>query len=334
MMSLPDYQGKLIAYLDHNILDIFVKNGLDKFGEYLARDFQVVYSDETLKEIKRSVGYEKQFLDVLNELKAFHLKILLDETYQSTGKATITNIDCHKAFHEYNTNDPIFDIVNDSMMIDIKKIFGGAKEKTFYDIKNEKIAAFEELLKVPEITFHEFPALASLFEIQANDMKEKFENASSELLKHFSKNIQNPIGWSGIKDFREHLGIGPIQLNNIEPPNVIQQIWNICRESLPHGVHMSLEDFFGIARNPIHPSSNYFNYQKVASIYIILNMLGYYPDSHIHKDRRFNSAISDQSHASMATFSDMLFSRDQYFIKKVEACYEFLGINTEIRYVE
>ncbi|MCV3264890.1 hypothetical protein OGZ01_30145 [Vibrio harveyi] len=66
MTNIPVYQGKQTVYLDQNILDLFVKHGLGEFGLMLSREYQVIYSDESLKEIKRSVGYEDKFLNVLN----------------------------------------------------------------------------------------------------------------------------------------------------------------------------------------------------------------------------------------------------------------------------
>lgn len=125
-----------------------------------------------------------------------------------------------------------------------------------------------------------------------------------------------------------------MQLNNIEPPNVIQQIWSLCLEKLPKEVNITLEQFFGIESNPIYPSVEFFKYQKVDSIYNMLNMLGYFPDSKVHKERRFIAAISDQSHASYATFADILLSRDKAFLKKVEAAYELLGVDTNTFHVE
>ncbi|HCH2102058.1 TPA: hypothetical protein NKR60_005206 [Vibrio parahaemolyticus] len=338
MDNIPVYQGKLTAYLDQNILDIFVKHGLGEFGEMLAREYQVIYSDETLKEIKRSVGYENKFLDVLNQLGAFHLKVCLDEHFQPTGKATITGRDSYQAFHEYNSNEPVYERIYDSMMMNVQKIYGGANDCTFNDIKDTQIAVYDELhnfiLKNIEDLKPEYPELAIQLEAQAEDMKKKLADAVSESARLASQNVSDPIGWSGIKDFREFLSTGPMQLNNIEPPNVIQQIWGICQEKLPNEVDVTLEQFFGIESNPIYPSSEFFKYQKVNSIYNMLNMLGYYPDSKVHKERRFIAAISDQSHASMATFADMLLSRDKSFLKKVEASYEFLGINTHTFHVE
>jgi len=41
------YKGKPTAYLDHNILDLFVKYELSAFLEELKNQFQIIYSDET-----------------------------------------------------------------------------------------------------------------------------------------------------------------------------------------------------------------------------------------------------------------------------------------------
>ncbi len=109
MDSTPQYSGKPTLYLDQNILDLFVKNGVGSFGRELRETlnkFQIVYSDETLKEIKRSSGYENEFLDALKELGAYHLKIVVEQPgYIVTDKATFTSRDVFEAFKEYCSND-------------------------------------------------------------------------------------------------------------------------------------------------------------------------------------------------------------------------------------
>jgi len=65
----------------------------------------------------------------------------------------------------------------------------------------------------------------------------------------------------------------------------------------------------------------------------MLNTLGYYPDSKVHKERRFIAAASDNSHASIASFCNFLLSNDENFIKKVNAAYEYLEIPTLAKHV-
>ncbi|TOH26746.1 hypothetical protein, partial [Vibrio parahaemolyticus] len=98
--------------------------------------------------------------------------------------------------------------------------------------------AYDELhnfiLKNIEDLKPHFPDLAVQLEAQADDMKQKLSDALTESARRASENVGDSIGWSGIKDLRQSLDIGPMQLNNIEPPNVIQQIWSLCLEKLPN----------------------------------------------------------------------------------------------------
>lgn len=63
-------------------------------------------------------------------------------------------------------------------------------------------------------------------------------------------------------------------------------------------------------------------------------MLGYFPDNNQHKLRRFEAAMSDQAHVSMAYFADFLVSNDKNLIKKAEAIYEYLRAKTRIMHLE
>jgi|GEM_PF-6399669 len=54
---MEEYKGKPLAYLDHNILDRFVKNLRKNLEERIASEYQVVFSDENSKEINKSGSY-------------------------------------------------------------------------------------------------------------------------------------------------------------------------------------------------------------------------------------------------------------------------------------
>lgn len=41
--------------------------------------------------------------------------------------------------------------------------------------------------------------------------------------------------------------------------------------------------------------------------------------------------MRDNNHASMASFCNLLLSRDRNFVKKVQAVYEYLGVQTNVR---
>lgn len=140
--------------------------------------------------------------------------------------------------------------------------------------------------------------------------------------------------WSGVKDFRNHVEIGPKQLNNITAPNVLEKVWDLFKDKEPYDkLNWTLVDFFSIKQNLICPDRPYFNYQKVTAIYNHLNFIGFHPDSNTHIERRFIAAMSDLGHASIASFADNLFSIDEDFVIKTRAAYEYLGVRTKVHQV-
>ena len=68
-----------IVYLDHNVLDTIIKSDPHHIREMFDDpSVTAVFSDENMKEIIRSKGCEDKFIAVLRELKARHIKSVLD----------------------------------------------------------------------------------------------------------------------------------------------------------------------------------------------------------------------------------------------------------------
>ena len=331
----PQYSGKPTLYLDQNILDLLVKNSVGSFGRELMDKFQIVYSDETLKEIRRSSGYESDFLNVLKDLGSYHLKIVIEQPGFITDKATITSRDVFEAFEEYCSNDNEYGSIENSMNQWLFKFSGGRSGDSISDIHEEQLAAFTQLMDGMLENAEELPAgMRTQIKEYSELMKEQYKSTLHELENTMSRDIPDTKEWNGIKSYRESVGIGPKELNNIEPPKVIEKIWDAVKVKLPKNDQInSLEDFFQIRINPIYPDRPYHLHQKVTGVYNMLNTLGYFPDSKVHKERRFIAALSDNSHASMASFCNLLLSRDENFVKKVRAVYEYLGVQTEVRQV-
>jgi hypothetical protein len=333
MVSIPQYAGKPTVYLDQNILDLFVKHGIGDFGLQLLEKFQVVYSDETLKEIRRSVGYENNFLYVLKDLNSFHLKIVVEQPgFIITDKATVIERDVFGAFEEYCCNDDEFGCIEKTMNQWLFKFSGGRVGESISEIHEEQLDAFSQLMIGMLDYANELPrGMREQLEEYSLLMTEQYETALKELEYTMQKDIPDTRNWNAIKSYRETLKVGPKELNNIEPPKVIEKIWKIYEDLLPSNEHIKeLEDFFRIKSNPINPEEPYYLHQKVTGMYNMLNTLGYFPDSKIHKERRFVAAMSDNGHASMASFCALLLSRDESFIKKVRAVYEYLKVPTEV----
>jgi hypothetical protein len=336
MESIPVYEGKPTVYLDQNVLDFFTKQGLGEFGQILIKDYQVVYSDETLKEIRRSKGFEESFLDVLKDLKANYLKLIVEQpNFTITDNASISERDPYDVYKEYCKNSDDGVDIEHAMQQWLFKFSGGRKGDSFNDIHNEQISAFSELMDSIMDNSVELPEeIQRQLQIYTKEMSSHYKATLEKTENMMLENIEDDKNWDGIKDFRSQVGIGPKQLNNIEPPNVLFKIWDKLK-TLPtySQTNMDIDDLFQINKNPIYPEQPYFKHQKVTVIYNMLNTLGYYPDSKVHKERRFIAAVSDNSHASIASFCNFLLSNDEHFIKKVNAAYEYLEIPTLAKHV-
>lgn len=336
MNSLPIYQGNPTVYLDQNILDVFVKNGIGEFGENLKKNYKVVYSDETLKEIKRSTGYENKFLSVLKELEASHLKLILEQPgFLITDQSTITDRDVFQAFEEYCQNQTEYGNIESATQQWLLKYSGGRVGDTIADINEEQKEAFSQLMDDMLKNADELPSdIKNKLAAYSKVMIEQFKSSLKESETLMGADIRDSKNWNGIKEFRGALNIGPKELNNIKPPNILKKIWEMYKSLEPYNnQRVDMEDFFALKINPIYPDRPYYNHQKVTGIYNFLNTLGYFPDSNTHKEKRFVAAMSDNSHAAMATFCHLLLSGDKNFVKKVQAAYEYLNIQTTVKLV-
>ena len=336
MESIPPYEGKPTVYLDQNVLDFFTKQGLGEFGQILIKDYQVVYSDETLKEIRRSKGFEESFLNVLNDLKANYLKLIVEPpNFTITDKASISERNPFVVYKEYCENSDDGVDIEHAIQQWLFKFSGGRKGDSINDIHNEQISAFSELIESIMDNSDELPEETHRqLKIYTQEMTSQYKATLEKTESMMLENIEDDKNWDGIKDFRSQVGIGPKQLNNIEPPNVLVKIWDKLK-TLPtySQANIDIDDLFQLKKNPIYPEQSYFKHQKVTGIYNMLNTLGYYPDSKVHKERRFIAAASDNSHASIASFCNFLLSNDEHFIKKVNAAYEYLEIPTLAKHV-
>jgi hypothetical protein len=336
MNSISIYKGKPTVYLDHNILDCFTKYGLGQLGQTLIDEYQVVYSDETLKEIRRSKGFENNFLSILKELNAYHLTLIVEQpNFTMTDNAKIAERDPFVIFNEYcKSSDDGIDLSYSIQQFGLK-FSGGRKGDSFHDIHNEQISAFSQLLDSITDNSSVLPVeIQSQLDSNFKDLKTLYKETLNKTESMLLKNIEDDKNWNGIKDFRAETGIEPVHLNNIEPPNVLVKIWGEFKE-LPFysESNMDIDDFFNLKVNPLNPDQEYFNYQKVTGIYNLLNTFGYHPDTKLHKEGRYIAATSDNNHASLASFCDLLLSNDERFIKKTAAAYEYLGIPTIVKHV-
>ena len=339
----PRYSGLPIIYLDHNILDAFLDNKLIKHKEALTHRFQVVYSNETLNEIKRagkaSPKFSDAFLDLLVQINANHMSVILDDKLLDTNQVRIVKGDPHTHFRKYCDTEPVIDGMKESMLQLGFKIAGGRQGESLEDVAHGNVEAFEKLMDYLEENIRDieelFPDIAQQLRVVKTQKIEEYKTLSKENAKKMAENIVDEKNWSGIKDFRQHLQLEPYHFNNINPPNVLEQIWEVIKSSKEmQNDFDSLDEFFMFNKQELFSGQPFHRHLKVLGAYNMLNSIGYYPDKPLHKGRGFKRATSDQMHVSLASFCNCLITGDKRLWKKTEAIYEYLNVPTEVIYLD
>lgn len=331
---------KPLAYLDQNILDLFVKGGADTLVSELSSRFQIVYSDETLKEIKRSGEGASKFIEILKQLEAYHIKINVEEgSFLIRGDATVNSTDAEFIYQDYLSREGAEE--NDVLEAGNKwlhKFFGGNPNLDFASLYEEQRVMFSALVEKIESLGtdieEEAPGVAEVLRTKKKELLADFEHSISQIESRMKEDIGDGIDWSGVKDFRSSIQLGPVELNNVESPDIVKKIWELVQKKEKHFEHISIEELLSFNQSAAQPERSLHMHEKIHAIYNMLNMVGYFPDTKQHNERRFVSAQSDAIHASMAGFCQVVVSRDERFVKKLGAALEYLNLNTQVFYVK
>ncbi|MFK1041169.1 hypothetical protein ACIUV2_19590 [Pseudomonas aeruginosa] len=333
-MERPVYEGKPTAYLDHNILDFLLKFPGNALEPELLGNYQIVYSDETLREIKRTGDRGKEFLGLLKKLSAMHINLETDLNFDTTGRAFIRETDPNIAYSNYTESiEEVYESIIKSTNKTLQKFYGGLEELSLENISNDQVTSFfllmnhilENAAKIKE----SHPSIYKEIESQVKNLKNQYIGAHRESLHEMKKHKSDseiPI----VEKLREHTGLGPKQINNITSPKVIEKIWKLHKDAPGYREHnFSIEQFLGISKTIFQHREMHQN-EKVTACYNVLNVIGYHQDSRLKIEKRFNASMSDAGHAAIASFADYIFSSDKAFIKKARAVYEYLNITTKV----
>lgn len=324
-------QPLLLAYLDHNVLDLMSKGDPDGVAAFIKRArLTPVFSDENLEEIRRSRGFEQKILEVLERISAQYLTPILDNRFKHTGHAEIRPANPYATYGAYVENVTILPRYECGLSVMLQKFYGGYQDQSFAEILSagagELYKLFmqlrEDLDDTSEISDHLREQLDQVVASLQEHLKEEFASIALQLDAQTCPVVNN---------FEKEFGLGPKVLKNIKGPDVVRKVWALVHERIP-GVEADMEVFFGIKPYPFEADADRekTTLEKVNGIYHQLNFLGYYRDSNMARQRRFTASFSDMTHAGLASFCHVLICRDEDLVMKAAAAYEYLGIGTQI----
>ena len=336
MMSKNNY-NKIRFYLDQNVIDYLIKGNLNSIQELINKipNSEIIYSYVTLREFARieDESHRRLYLDYLRRVDAKYFWIDDNEL------ANYENADPFEKY-EANTNSrdkKIYKDLEDSMLQLMHKLLGGKKDISFDEIANSQKYSFSQLMEYLNsiiASLDEHPAIdKELLKKHSQHMNSYFGelvDKSTQQIKNADYNKDNPLN-----ELRKLCDIKVDELNKIEPPNVIDKIWDVLKGGIKNNnSNLTYDDLFGDGLY------KYFHYKKMTMImkvnglYNMLNNIGYYPDKNIRNDRKFIPFINDQQHVGHASYSNFFVTRDKRLMKKTEAVYEHLKIRTKIIFIE
>ncbi|HTF97368.1 MAG TPA: hypothetical protein VL995_14615 [Cellvibrio sp.] len=279
-------------------------------------------------EIRKSARYEHKFLEILKDLKACFLFVESDPSGYITGKWEIRETN---PFVEFDgLNDALCSTTNSNFGFDeiVQKLYGGASEKSFSEIATQSLGDLKDMLETTlkeartEFSEEEYQTLALHFADRKRQMSASFYEMGELLDKSTKEN--NFTTWD------DTIQIGPTELNNIAPPKVIEQVWQMISPKLPE--EATFKKMFGLAAQYEGAYVPKTNIERCNAIYHALNFFGYYRDSGMKKLKRLHASSADMSHAGYASLCNILVSDDEYFCVKTMAVYEYLKIDTQVFY--
>lgn len=328
-MTKPPEQAptEIFAYLDHNVLDLMTKGDPLQVRQLLRNaNLTPVYSWVSLKEIHQSKGHEMDFIDLLDEIGAKFIEPLLDEKFRATGQARIHAIppqDQYECFLQHQSENPHGDFGFSDILL---KFYGGKPDVPFAEVFETPINnVFEHLMRLLD----DIEDLPDEFKPHVV-LKEAVTSVPEALRAQMEPMVTqlDEVG-SPANTFNAQTGIGPLTLNNINPPNVVWQVWERVASKMDT-TNLDLETFFGLKPQAFNPDidQELTLQEKVNAIYHQLNFLGYYRDSKMKRAQRFQASFRDMTHAGIAAYCHVFICRDANLVMKAKAAYEFLGIKT------
>lgn len=327
----------ILAYFDHNVLSDLTnlsKDSTDRFFERLS-DKQIipVYSDENLHEVAKSLKRIDKLLDLFTDYEFQYLyEELLD--FKPTDQIKLASKHPRERYEELQeTNEEFPDDPNGLDFI--RKMFGGNIDSSSFEIMldgiNKAEAQLRELMQSDDISL--------LSADQRNEMEDSLAKLpeTRQLLEKQKADLSkvDSADNSAVREIRELCGVESGELNRIRGERVLERIWGKIGSHFG-APERTLAEFFD---TNINEFSNGYRFSRsvpsrVSSIYQQLNLIGYCKDDKMHRERRFNAALSDGKHVGMAAMCQLFFCNDEMCRLKAKAAFQYVESNCVILEVE
>ena len=324
------YHKRGLLYFDQNLLKEPIE-ALIQSDSYLAyrQAISIVYSDETLREITRGTGLIDRFVRNLESFDTLRISQVM-ENFRPTGEYRLIPEAPSQRLKEIEEQNLLAD--PDLLGLEVlHKFFGGHPSKSFHELFEEQFDALENYLisgvRESGLSAEDENALLSIALAPLKSVRPIFMAQSAQIeasLEEFR--TRNSL----LLTFRTENKIDIQKLNSITGENIIERIWELAKKSSPAAGQLSIQKFFGMEDpNPLTGLPHTVP-EKIRSVMMVLNMLGYKSDGKLSRPGKFAASMSDLGHASWACFCDAFITNDQGLAHRLSATYQFLDIGTHV----
>lgn len=334
---------KLSMYLDQNALDKLKKEGTDAHLLALKENFNIVYSDSTLREVYKAginandSNKTAEFLIILTKLDATYFK-LPDISSNFDARPYECTDTPYNVYLNFLDDDLRYDEFTQSMeKIGLAVHDGIADYDEFGDIQISSMLSLNDFLSDNLATLelecanctdeNIKPHLEAyidlwhqriqLLELQLHD----FPKGVRSMNENFKEANQDQ---SMSKTFRDAYCINIDNLKKIEGSNALDNIFAYLDEVKPESSPQIRE----LYKDIFDEDKRIFN--RIFIIYDFLNLIGYYPDESLNKENKYLRSCRDRHHAMLGCFCDIFVTNDERFVKKMKVIYEHFNIATKI----
>ena len=317
---MSEISGNLI-YLDHNIVQYCAEG---KLTLPKIENCIYVYSNIHFEEYSRWPDPIPRYFDILNNLKARHIRIGLDDNYNLTDNIIIRPFLNSEELYQAN-QATISDVPDTSqmwreMMVKFNGASNAPNAKEFSDV------LYENLIALYDQGFNEID------DSEAKEYRDEMNDCLIQLRNDFESTISEAESQMVPLD-KQRKKLKAIRLSELNSKNgcIIDQIWEQIKTGFPNqtkdqwfGKKMLLNERHGAGGD----TSNLFN--GVVKCHSMLNSIGYYPDQGLAKVNKITGISSDGAHLGLAAYCQGLITADDRMHKKATVIYSYFERNTVV----
>lgn len=302
-----------LVYIDQNII------GLQLLGHInLSKrdDIKWVYSKEHFSEIKRADNPEK-YLDVLNEIGAIMLDLVLDENWKITGEARL--IEDLTPFENYQNHIKAIGVVEfDETIFDPFQVWvnGGGDEGPLKEL-SDNLA--DQVLQLTS----DLPYDTAEMTNRIGAIKPEFDAMVDDMISN----------GNDIKKTRAAFGDEKGTIGGIAGEHQIAQIWEIISSTM-EGSGISCDQFFGFDPIDKQGYESWPVYLGIIRCNAVMDILGFQAEKKCRKVSKIHNVRSDAGHIGIGAYCSAILSEDRRLVKRAKAIYEYKDIGTSSILIE